>query len=250
MECETSDQCEEGHTCLAGYCYESTLPSQECVQAVQRYQVRASDAFVAMSPRDGYLHNRYMDPETRECRSREPTDPLFNPLLVSRIPLRPPACQGDAMTDLWPNPCSVDLEQFEAYTVFSPQGNDCTGGEETNLRHRTAQRSIRLQNPAFRLNLVDIATTGDAQCNGDRLGELPLFSAVYTGFELDFTIVGGVRAMFVPFPQQPALPVRLQPAPDGRIWVMDAGDAGGGSGRVFTFVPTAPAEAFGGTFIQ
>ncbi len=250
MACETSDQCEEGHTCLAGYCYESTLPSQECVQAVQRYEVRASDAFVAMSPRDGYLHNRYRDEKTGECRTRDPeTDPLFNPLQVSRVPLRPPACVGDGMTDLWPNPCSVDLEQFEAYTPFEPQGSDCVGGDDTDLRSRTV-KALRLQNQAFRFHLVDVATTGDENCNGDRAGDLPPFSAVYTGFELDFTVIGGVQPMIVPFPQQPAFPIRIQPAPGGRLWVLDEGDAGGGSGRVFTFTPSAPAEGFQGTFIQ
>ncbi len=251
MACETSDQCEEGHACLAGYCYESTLPSQECVQTVQRYQVRASEAFVVLSPRDGYLHNRYMDPDSGECRTRETTDPLFNPLQVSRIPLRPPACEGDGMTDLLPNPCSVEVEQFEPFTVFRPQGNDCTGGEETDLRRRPT-RAIRLQNPAFRMHLVDVATEGDAVCNGDREGELPPFSAAYTGFELSFTIVGGVRAAFVPFPapQPPSLPIRMQASPDGRVWVMDAGDAGGGSGRVFTFDPTVPAEVFRSSYIQ
>jgi hypothetical protein len=249
MACETSEQCEEGNTCLAGYCYESTLPAQECVQAVQRYQVRASEGFVVMSPRDGYLHNRYMDPDSGECRTREPTDPLFNPLLVSRIPLRLPDCAGDEMTDLWPNPCSVEVEQFEPFTVFNQQGNDCVGGDETDLRSRMV-RATRLQNPAFRMHMVFIATTGDAVCNGDREGDLPPFSAAYTGFEMDFTVVGGVRAAFVPFPQQPALPVRMEPAPGGRIWVMDAGDAGGGSGRVFTFDPQTPAEVFSSTFIQ
>jgi hypothetical protein len=251
MACETSEQCEEGHACLAGYCYESTLPTQECVQAVQRYQVRASEAFVVLSPRDGYLHNRYVDPDSGQCLTREPTDPLFNPLQAGRIPLRPPPCEGDGMTDLWPNPCSVEVEQFESFTVYRPQGNDCTGGDETDLRRRPA-RAIRLQNPAFRMHLVDVATEGDAVCNGDRDGELPPFSAAYTGFELDFTIVGGVRAAFVPFPapQPPSLPIRMQPSPDGRVWVMDAGDAGGGSGRVFTFDPRVPSEVFRSSYIQ
>jgi hypothetical protein len=246
MACESNDQCEDGHVCLAGYCYESTLPAAECVQTAQRYQVRASEAFVVSSPGDGYLHNQMMDPKTGECVD----DPDAHPLHVGRIPLRPPPCEGDGMTSFSPNPCSVELEQIEEVQPFRQSGNDCVENGDPRLEERTV-KALRLQNPALRLQLVDTETTGDAVCNGDRAGELPAFSTVYTGFELDFSVIGGFRAMFVPFPQVPILPVRILPAPDGRMWVMDEGDNSQGNGRVFTFLPSAPpTDVFQSSFIQ
>ena len=244
MACETSAQCEAGHACLAGFCYESTPPGPECVQAVQRYTVRASDAFVVVGTRDGYLHNRIKS-ETGECV----VDPEAHPLQVGRIPLRPPPCEGDDMTSLSPNPCTTTVDQTEEVTPFELEGSTCVA-QSDQLRTREGIKAVRFENPAFRTHLVDLETSGDASCNGDGAGELPAFSTVYTGFEINFTIIAGFRPLLVPFPQLPAFPIRITPAPDGRLWVMDEGDNPTGTGRVFTLDPRAGLEAFATTFIQ
>jgi hypothetical protein len=250
MACESEDDCEDGNVCLAGYCNEGSPPGQECVQAVQRYQVRASDAFVALGASSGYLHNRIRnpepvpgsDPEIHECM----VDPNASPLMVGRIPLHPPPCnaEGDGFTDISPNPCTITLDQIENFTPYTLQGSNCLE-RDTELRTRPVT-AIRFQNPLFRMHLVDTQTTGDLSCNGDREGVQPPFSTVYTGFEIDFTLVGGLAAMRVPFGTLvPAFPIRIMPAPDGRLWVLDQGDSGqGDAGRIFTLVPTAPAEVF------
>jgi len=249
MHCDSSDDCEEGHTCLANYCYESTLPSQECVQAFQRYQVRASEAFVVTGTRDGYIHHWIADPDP-EHGGQCMLDPAASPLEVGRIPLRPPPCVGDGMTDMSPNPCKKDdVDQPETYDVFTPSGGDCVAdGTDQRVRKTTA---LRLQNPAFRLDLVDTTTRGDAMCNGDAAGDLPPFAAAYTGFAVNFTIVGGFGAMYIPFPAVPSFPIKIVPLPNGSMWVLDEGDnTSPGSGRVFSFVPTDPANAFAPAFTQ
>jgi hypothetical protein len=266
MACEDTSDCESGNVCLAGYCNEGVPPAEECVPGLQRYQVRGSDAFVVIGTQSGYLHNIVKNPDTGVCEQKDPvTDPTYSPLNVGRIPLRPPPCppkpdvptigeEIDAeIATISPNPCSVQVDQFDRIPQFRPQGNECVAdGEPITSRMTTA---LRYQNPSVRFHLVDVATRGDEVCNGDRAvpeDERPLFSGAYPGFEIDFSLTGGFRPMFVPFGNAlPLFPVRLVPSPDGRMWVMDQGDAAGAAGRVFTFVPTAaPADIFAPVLIQ
>jgi hypothetical protein len=238
MACETSEDCEPGLACNQGFCIEGVIPPAECVSTVQRYTVRASDAFVVIGARTGYLHNRIADPESGECVA----DPDANPLLVGRIPLTAPPCTGDGLDAVSPNPCSTTVTQAEVVAPFELEGERCEPQNEV-LRERETG-AIRFTNPAFTLHLVDVATTGDAECNGDRSGTLPAFAPVYPGFQLFFEIVGGFFPMFVPGIEA-SYPIVIQPGPDGRVWVLDEGDSSISTfGRVFTLIPEAGSEAF------
>jgi len=258
MTCETSDECEEGNVCLAGYCNEGVPPaSDECVQAIQRYQVRATDAFVAIGSVTGYLHHQIQtDTTTKACGP----DPTANPLLVGRIPLRPPPCVGDGMTDISPNPCSfgpavpgsIAVDQIEDVTRSILDGDQCTAQDEEVTRSTSGETvdqqvsGVRFQNPAFRLDLVDTETRGDRYCNGDRLGaldadgktEVPPFSAVYPGFEIKFTITGGLLNLAEGLAVIATFPSRVVRAPDGRIWLVDSGDQSGSAGRLYRVTPS------------
>lgn len=239
IACESSDDCEPGMACgSAGLCVEGVPPPAACVAAAQRYQVRASDAFVVIGSRTGYLHNRIRDPDTGECVA----DPDASPLLRGRIPLTAPACTGAGLTDLSPNPCSTTVQQSEDYVPYVVQGGHCVSQADV-VRDRDAQ-AIRLMNPVFTLNLVDPTTTGDKDCIGDRMGTYPPFSAVYPGFQLAFTVTGGFFPMFVTS-LQAAYPIQVVASPDGQLWVLDEGDASSATlGRVFTLVPADPGNGF------
>ncbi|HLU68069.1 MAG TPA: hypothetical protein VKZ63_17415 [Kofleriaceae bacterium] len=239
MTCETAEDCEPGHGCDGGFCVEGVVPPQQCVSALQRYQIRASEAFVVIGDRTGYLHDLIRDPDTGMCVP----DPDASPLLQGRIPLVAPPCTGDGFGDVSPNPCSTTVAQVDRFVPFEPEGGRCVARAE-ELRTRQAE-AIRLTNPVFRMHLVDPTTTGDAVCIGDRAADLPAFSPVYPGFQFGFSIVGGFFPMFVT-PIEASFPNAIVPAPDGRLWVLDEGDdvSSRTEGRVFTFVPAAP-EAFG-----
>src|SRR5690606_3509714 len=90
MTCETGEDCEPGHGCDGGFCVEGVVPPQQCVSALQRYQIRASEAFVVIGDRTGYLHDLIRDPDTGMCVP----DPDASPLLQGRIPLVAPPCTG------------------------------------------------------------------------------------------------------------------------------------------------------------
>ena len=238
MSCQVSEDCEPGLACHQGFCIEGVIPPPECVSTVQRYTVRGSDAFIVVGDRSGYLHNKIVDPDTGECVA----DPDANPLLVGRIPLTAPPCTGDGFDAVSPNPCSTTVEQAEVFAGYDVEGQRCVADAEV-LRERETS-AIRFTNPAVRLHLVDVTTTGDAECIGDRGGALPAFSPVYPGFQLLFEVVGGFFPMFVP-QMEASYPIVIQPGPDGRIWVLDEGDSSISTfGRVFTFIPEAASDSF------
>ena len=239
MSCETSEDCDAGHACQGGFCVEGVLPPAQCVAALQRYQVRASEAFVVIGDRTGYLHDRVRDPDTGLCVE----DPDASPLLAGRIPLDPPDCTGDGIADLSPNPCRTTVEQSETIIPYQEQGGRCVSGPQ-QVRTRAAE-AIRLRNPALTMHLIDPSTTGDEVCIGDMAGDLPPFSGVYPGFQLVFSIVGGFFPMFATAIEA-AFPNQIAASPDGRLWVLDEGDASSTTqGRIFTLDPTAAPDGFG-----
>jgi len=82
------------------------------MSALQRYYLRAGEAYTVIgapsvnTTATGYLHNRIADPDSGECID----NPDGHPLLVGRIPLDVPACEGDGMADLSPNPCLTTID--------------------------------------------------------------------------------------------------------------------------------------------
>jgi hypothetical protein len=254
MTCGTESDCEDGFKCSSGFCIEGPLPPQQCVEALQRYRVRAGEAFSVIGSRQGFLHNRIIDENTGECID----DPDGHPLNVGRIPLTAPPCTADGLTDLLPNPCSVTVSQADDVLVYA--NVDTCEIQYTDLQEMIPDtelvvrdvEAIRFRNPSFTMNMAHIQTTGDARCVQDGEGAHPAFSPVFRGYRNSFSIVGGHLPLFVALGA--TLPVRVVEGP-GRgqtekgMWVMDAGDSnplGGGGhlfhGHVFRFRPAIIAN--------
>lgn len=253
VACESSDDCPVGDDCQAGFCNQGPPPWPECVQAVQRYHVRASDAFTVIGTTSGYLHNwvKGEDPTPMDdvndapCVLKEDPDPLA----VGRIPLRPAECAGAGPTALTPNPCVAQVDDIRLVTPYDQVGEQCVA-ETPVLEPNAMARAIRFQNPSLRFDMVNTEVVGDAECIGDGAGGLAPFSPLHTGFEINIGLIGGFIPMNVPFLATPTFPVHIQPGPDGRIWVIDQGDGGGALGKVFTFLPTPTEAQFPTAIIQ
>ena len=87
MACQSPDDCEPGMACGPdGLCVEGVPPPAECVAAEQRYQLRASDAFVVIGSRTGYLHDRMRDPDDRRVRGQPRRQPAHARAHPARCP--------------------------------------------------------------------------------------------------------------------------------------------------------------------
>lgn len=239
MTCDVDDDCEEGFLCGGdGTCVAGLVPPPSCELGVQRYQARVGEAFALVGDRTGFLHDRVRDPDTGACVS----DPDASPLAVGRVPLRPPPCDGDGDPSTGPNPCMVVIDHAEEFTPFEVSGGVCQARAQ-ELRVRDTE-AVRVENPAFRFHLVDTETTGDAECRNDQAGDLPPFATVYTGYQIAFEITGAFFPMFVGGIEA-AFPVELEVGPNGRVWVLDQGDATSSTrGRVFVLDPDDAATGF------
>ncbi len=215
MTCQSDDQCDAGTLCRAGHCIEGIVPPPACTTGLQRYDLRAADAFVAIGSRTGYLH-----PFIADASGRCVKDPAASPLMVGRVPLTAPPCTGAGATDLMPNPCSEIIDQVEKVPDYLP-GTCTLTPDATRLITRTT-RGIRFQNPMLRLTFVDPTYAGDAMCRQDRAGGLVDVPTVHLGASIQFRVVAGFFTQVAGSPAiQPANVVR---APDGAIWVVDGGD--------------------------
>ena len=244
MTCETSADCEAGFSCAGGYCVEAPLPPQQCVSAIQRYQVRAGEAFAVVGDTSGFLHNRIVSADGT-CID----DPNGNPLDVGRIPLTAPPCPAQAIDTVTPNPCRVTMPQQERFADLIAQNGTCVArdpGSGLVPRERPTE-AIRFSNPAFTFHLADVITTGDLDCIDDRRGTYPPYSGVHDGYQLRLILTGGFIPMFV-LGIDPSLrfPSSITKAPDGDLWVTDQGDASSSiRGRV---IQLNPGAAFSGNF--
>lgn len=249
--------CEPGYTCTdpdnGGFCVAGPLPPAECVPTLERYEVRAGEAFAVVSrtqssstnPRGtGFLHDRIVDPDTGQCV----TDPDASPLLTGRLPLDVPECTGDGMADVSPNPCMTTVTQYETGRVYS-NPSACTG--ESNPLVELQIPAVRFRNPVFTIHMVAPWTRGDDTCFEDYAGTLPPFSPMYQGFVIDFALTGGFFPLTIAN-LSVAYPVELVKGPDGRIWVMDQGDTTSGTftrGRVVAVDPESARADWGLLFI-
>jgi len=215
MTCQSDDQCDAGTLCRAGHCIEGIVPAPECASGLQRYDLRATDAFVAIGSRSGYLH-----PFIADSAGRCVKDPTAGPLMIGRVPLTAPPCTGTGPTDLTPNPCSETIDQVEKAPDYQPGTCELTTAG-TKLVTRST-RGIRFQNPLLRLTFVDPTYPGDAMCRGDRAGALVDVPTVHRDASIQFRVVDG----FLPRTMGDAIgqPANIVRAPDGAIWVVDGGD--------------------------
>lgn len=241
MTCETADDCEPGFACSGGYCVEAPVPPAQCIDTVQRYQVRAGEAFAVVGDTTGYLHNRIVDSDGT-CID----DPDGSPLNIGRIPLDAPDCPAQTIDAIAPNPCRVTMTQQERFIDLVAEDGLCVArdpGAGLIPRSRPTE-AIRFSNPAFTFHLADVVTTGDADCIDDRQGTFPLYSAVHDGYQLRITLTGGFIPMFV-LGLDPALrfPNSITRAPDGKLWVTDQGDVSSASrGQVVELNPGAASS--------
>jgi hypothetical protein len=240
MTCEEDDDCATGTRCAGGYCVEGVVPPAECVGAVQRYELRVGDAFALIGDRTGFLHRRTMDPETGACVD----DPAADGRLVGRVPLVAPACEDDDdLATVGPNPCATTVAQTESITPYELDGEACEAGDD-EIVTRDAD-AIRVEVPGFTFHLVDPTTRGDAVCNGDRAGDGPAYPTVYAGFQIHLELTAGTVQMIVGS-LEAALPITISAAPDGKLWVVDEGDAGiSTNGRLWVVDPANAVDGFG-----
>jgi hypothetical protein len=215
VDTEASD-CPDGTVCgSAGVCVEGIVPPLQCVSGTQRYETRVGDAFAVVGTRSGYLH-----PVIEGAGGRCVVDPMANPLLVGRLPLNPPACTGDALTDLLPNPCLTMVEHTESKPIYLPGTCDpADPGSELVTRLAPA---VRFRNPGMTFHLVDPTFAGDATCIGDRAGTLVGIPSVFPGMTLGFTQIAGFTAQVGRI--NATFPVQVLRGPQGSIWVVDEGD--------------------------
>jgi hypothetical protein len=232
LACDTDNQCAFGTICTAhpdaapqvGYCMEGVVPPQACVNAPQRYELRAGDAFAVVGSRQGFLH-----PIIAGAGDACVRDPDANPLLVGRLPLDPPPCDltVDPRTNrrpdgtYGPNPCKQTVEETEFRLRYRP--NTCTlddPDEEIVMRDATG---LRFRNRALNLTIVDPTFSGDLMCHGDRMGSLMDIPIVMHGFQFAFRITAGFEPLRVPA-IAPAFPVKVVRGPTESFWIIDEGD--------------------------
>jgi hypothetical protein len=248
--CQADADCDPGNVCDAGsgYCMEGVVPPQACVNAPQRYEVRAGEAFTIIGTRGGYNH-----PIIADAGGNCMKDPNANPLQIGRIPLRAPACDPAAdpftgkisdghcsvtiatvcdfdyqcpMTETCvgatfdPNPCETTVDQTEMQASYLP-GTCNPASPATTRVHRQAD-AIRFRNRSITLTVVDPTYPGDQTCIGDRLGTLGKIPIVPPLYETSTRITAGFQPMLLNV--QPAYPVKVTRGPSQSIWVIDEGD--------------------------
>ncbi len=226
--CQADSDCVSGLVCDGGFCMEGVTPPQACVNAPQKYELRAHDAFTLLGSLSGYIHPIIAD-GAKNCV----TDPKAAPTKLGRIPLTAPPCDptADPRTGALPgggfepNPCLENTT--EADLEPNPDPSTCAVGVPKysctvagGCRPTTA---VKLRNPGMTLELVDPTSTGDASCTLDRagngLGALPL---VFTGYQISWRVTAGFNPLILGI--QPSYPVKVVTGPGQSMWVIDEGD--------------------------
>ncbi len=226
--CGSDADCDIGTTCGdASVCVEGVIPPQACVNAPQRYDLRASDAFTVIGTVDGYIHSIIAD-SGGSCVN----DPNASPFQVGRIPLAPVACDptADPRTGKLPsgaydvNPCSITVDQSEIDPQFLT--NSCTLANPSSTLVARQAPAVRFHGPGLTMTVVDPTYPGDAMCVGDRGGlagqtdlKIPL---VFGGYQLQFRQTAGFTPLLLEI--TPAFPVKTVRGPTNSIWVIDDGD--------------------------
>ncbi|MGE3768036.1 MAG: hypothetical protein AB7L94_37640 [Kofleriaceae bacterium] len=227
--CDTSSDCSTGAVCREGVCMEGVIPPQSCVNAPQRYEMRAHDAFVLIGSRSGYVHSTIRDAATDRCVR----DPAAHPFDIGRVPLEAPAC--DPTADLRtgrlpdgtfePNPCMTTIEQVENVPNYTP--GTCTLASPTTVTITREAPAIRFRNRGFMIHLVDPTYPGDQTCIKDGLGMLEGVPTVFPNYQLAWRQTAGLTPLTLNAGSQfmkPAYPIKVVRGPTESIWVIDAGD--------------------------
>jgi hypothetical protein len=203
---------------------EGVIPPQACVNASQRYELRAGEAFTVVGSRSGYVHPIIADAAGNCVR-----DPDAAPDQVGRIPLVAPTCDAsaDPRTGALPgggfdaNPCEVTVDETEYQPTYpNIAQNSCVQGTPV-LATRPAQ-AIRFRNHGMQLEIVDPTYPGDLVCIGDRGAMLGNIPTVSPGVQFSFRQTAGFLPMLLPI--TPVYPAKIVKGPTQSIWVIDEGD--------------------------
>jgi hypothetical protein len=230
--CETDADCGFGTVCQghpgaapqSGFCMEGVVPPQACVNAPQRYELRAGDAFAVVGTRQGYIH-----PIISNSGDACVRDTTANPLQTGRIPLDAPACDpmADPRTGRKPdgtydaNPCKLTVDETEIQANFVP--GTCELGDPERFVTTRQATAIRFRNRSMQLTIVDPTYNGDLMCHGDRMGTLTNVPLVMPGYQLAFRQTAGFTPLIVAG-IAPALPIKVLRGPLNSYWVVDEGD--------------------------
>jgi len=224
-KCTTGRVCQIAAGQTEGYCMEGVTPPQACVNAPQRYELRASEAFTVIGTRTGYVHSTIRDTtSTDKCTK----DPAGHPFEVGRIGLNPPPCDptADPRTGrrpdgtFGPNPCSTTVEQTEIQPAYA--NDQCVEASPATTTAMRQAPAITFHNRGMALTLVDPTYPGDARCIRDRMGTLAKVPVVFPGYQLSWRQTGGFAPLILPLTA--AYPVKVVRGPTGSIWVIDEGD--------------------------
>lgn len=217
--CTRDADCSSGSSCdeVSGRCLEGVVPPAECLTGIQRYDLRAGDAFTVLGSASGYLHSIRAAADGTCVPDPSPT---ANPLLIGRIPLTAPPCTGTGPTDLSPNPCSETVMHYIAKPSYVAGTCDLASPESVITSVTT--NSIYFRNPGFSFHLVDTTYPGDAMCRGDRAGTLVDVPTPFTGFAITFRYTGGYTPLALR--TSAVVPVRVVRGPQQSIWIVDEGD--------------------------
>jgi hypothetical protein len=222
--CSTDADCDAGAVCDGGTCYDGVIPPQACINAPQRYELRASEAFVVAGETAGYHHPIIADAGGNCIR-----DPNASRFDIGRIPLTAPPCDPTAnpFTGLLPdgvtyepNPCQATVDQTENVNNYVP-GTCTAAAPPTSVVTRQAT-AIRYHGRGMSLTLVDPTYPGDAVCIGDRQGGMGNIPVVPQLFQQAVRIVSGFRPLLIQ--TGAAFPVKVVRGPEESIWIMDDGD--------------------------
>jgi hypothetical protein len=222
--CTQDSDCDDGTVCDNGTCMEGVIPPQACVNAAQRFELRASEAFTVVGTASGYVHPIIADAAGNCVR-----DPDANPNQIGRIPLVAPACDpsADPRTGALPgggfdaNPCEVTVDETEYQPTYpNIAQNSCVQGNAA-LVTRQAQ-AIRFRNRGMQLEIVDPTYPGDLVCIGDRGAMLGNVPTVSPGVQFSFRQIAGFLPMLLPV--GPSYPVKVVKGPTESVWIIDEGD--------------------------
>ncbi len=221
--CSVDTDCDTGTVCDNGTCMEGVIPPQACVNAPQRYELRASEAFAVVGTHSGYHHPIVQD-AFGNC-VKNPNASLYD---IGRIPLRAAACdpaadpytgqRGDGTFD--PNPCETTVDQSELQNNYV--AGTCTLASPAQTLVTRAADAIRYRGRGLTLTMVNPTYPGDATCIGDRggnRGRIPVAPKLY---QAAVRIVSGFAPLLIS--TGAAYPVKVTRGPGESIWIMDEGD--------------------------
>ncbi|HEY4059208.1 MAG TPA: hypothetical protein VGM39_21475 [Kofleriaceae bacterium] len=260
--CDDTHLCSSGGICRDNVCFEGVIPPQSCVNAPQRFELRAAEAFTVVGSQSGYIHATIKDPASDKCIR----DPKAHPFLVGRIPLQAPACAPDADPrtgrrpdgTFGPNPCQLTLDDTETVPNYADL-TTCALNDPSTTIVTTQKSQIEARFPGMTLHISDPVYPGDLSCNHDRQKGLNKVPLVFAGYQMTWRQAAGllaytlIRFANVPASQQtttaPAFPAKVVHGPTESIWIVDEGDYLSTSideastrGKVYRIETLAPAQ--------